>query len=159
MLPYIDAPNADMKLKPGMTASITIYTREVNNTLLIPSAALVFTPDSVLKEKYHLTNVDNAAKRTGKRQSGSKGQPIDDSSGNKITKGRVWVRKDSVTIIRMPVTTGLDDKTVVQVISGLKEGDEVMTGYKNYQRQMLPKQAKSPFMPTGAAGGGGRRPN
>jgi len=153
----IEAPNADLKLKPGMTASITIYTREVNNTLLIPSAALVFTPDSVLREKYHLTNVDNAAKRTGKRQGGNKGQSIADSSGNSITKGSVWVKKDSVTIIRVPVTTGLDDKTAVQVISGLQEGDEVITGYKKLLKADAAKATKSPFMPT--RGGGGRRPN
>ena len=74
----------------------------------------------------------------------------------KISNGFVWLRKDSVTMISRPVTTGLDDKTVVQVISGLQEGDEVITGYK----KLLKKDAastKSPFMPT--RGGGNRRPN
>jgi HlyD family secretion protein len=154
----IDAPNADLKLKPGMTASIIIYTREVNNVLLIPSAALVFTPDSVLKEKFNLTNVDNAAKRNSNRQGGNKAPSITDSSGNKITKGRVWVKKDSVTIIRVPVTTGLDDKSIVQVVTGLQPGDEVITGYKKLSKQAAAATTnKSPFMPT--RGGGGRRPN
>ena len=58
----IDAPNGDMKLKPGMTANITIYTREVNHVLVIPSAALIFTP-SLLIEKYHLNNKDNPGKK------------------------------------------------------------------------------------------------
>ena len=39
----IDAPNGDMKLKPGMTANITIYTREINHTLLIPGRRISFT--------------------------------------------------------------------------------------------------------------------
>ncbi len=37
-----------MKLKPGMTANIIIYTKEVQNALLIPAKALTFTPDSSL---------------------------------------------------------------------------------------------------------------
>jgi len=153
----IDAPNADLKLKPGMTASITIYTKEVNNTLLIPSAALAFTPDSLLKQKFHLNNVDNAAKRTGNRPAGSKPRVVVDSGSIQVTRGRVWVKKDSVTIIRVPVTTGLDDKTAVQVISGLKEGDEVITGYKKLLKKEAAQATKSPFMPS--RGGGGRRPN
>jgi HlyD family secretion protein len=151
----IDAPNGDMKLKPGMTASITIYTREVNHVLIIPAAALIFTPDTVLREKYHLTNTDKQAKKTGTDRTGNTSQTITDSSGNKITKGRVWVRKDSVTIIRIPVTTGLDDKTVVEVITGLQEGDEVITGYKKLlKKDAAAKTTKSPFLPTR----GGNRP-
>jgi HlyD family secretion protein len=152
----IDAPNANMKLKPGMTANITIYTKEVNNTLLIPSAALLFTPDSLLIEKYHLDNVGNRGKRTGKGRRENKSQKDTDSSGNKISIGTVWLKKDSITIISKAVTTGLDDKTVVQVISGLQEGDEVITGYKKMQKkEAAAATAKSPFMPT--RGGGNRR--
>ena len=50
----IDAPNDQMKLKPGMTANITIYTKELNNVLLISARALSFQPDSVSgKNIYH----------------------------------------------------------------------------------------------------------
>ena len=48
----IDAPNDQMKLKPGMTANITIYTKELNNVLLISARALSFQPDSVLAKIY-----------------------------------------------------------------------------------------------------------
>jgi HlyD family secretion protein len=152
----IDAPNSNMKLKPGMTANITIYTREIDHTLLIPAAALTFTPDSLLIEKYHI-NTDKPVKRTGAARHQNKSQQATDSTGVKISKGLVWLRKDSVTIISRPVTTGLDDKTVVQVISGLQEGDEVITGYKKIQKKdaASAKTSKSPFMP--ARGGGNRR--
>jgi len=155
----IDAPNPDMKLKPGMTANIIIYTREVYNTLLIPAAALTFTPDSVLIEKYHI-NVDRSTLRTGRRRRTDKSQQLTDSSGNKINKGTVWVLKDSTIFINKPVVTGLDDKTVVQVISGLAEGEEVVTGYKKVQKKdaAAAKTAKSPFMPTRGGGGNRRRP-
>ncbi len=152
----IDAPNDNMKLKPGMTASITIYTREVNNTLLIPAAALAFMPDSLLIEKYHLDNALIPIKKTGIHRGEKKQQQMSDSNNIKISKGVVWIRKDSVTIISQAVTTGLDDKTVVQIISGLQEGDEVITGYKKILKKDANASAasKSPFMPTR----GGRPP-
>jgi HlyD family secretion protein len=81
-----------------------------------------------------------------------------DSLGNKISKGMVWIKKDSVTIFSKMILVGLDDKTIVQIISGLKEGDEVITGYKKIlEKDAAAKVAKSPFVPT--RGGGGRRPN
>jgi HlyD family secretion protein len=151
----IDAPNGDMKLKPGMTANITIYTLEVNHTLVIPSAALLFTPDSILIEKFKLNNKDNPVKKTGKERRQNKTQQVNDSGGIQITKNIVWLKKDSVTIIKKYVTTGLNDKTSVQVISGLQEGDEVITGYKKLLKKdaASAQKTKSPFMPTR---GGGR---
>lgn len=155
----IDAPNPDMKLKPGMTANITIYTREINNTLIIPGAALSFTPDSLLIAKYHLNTLQPLKKTGGSGHHQNKAQ-LTDSTGVKITKGTVWVKKDSLTIINMPVTTGLDDKTVVQLISGLQEGDEVITGYKKLLKKDAAgaKAVKSPFMPSRPGGNRGRPP-
>ncbi|MEP7255307.1 MAG: efflux RND transporter periplasmic adaptor subunit [Ferruginibacter sp.] len=145
----IDAPNSNMKLKPGMTANITIYTKEVNHVLIIPAAALIFTPDSILGKKYNITGMDGQGKRTGKGRRENKTQESNDSSGIKISKGIVWIMKDSVTMVRKFVTTGLDDKTIVQVVSGLQEGDEVVTGYKKVLEKdaASAKAAKSPFMP------------
>jgi len=152
----IDAPNADMKLKPGMTANITIYTKELKHVLLIPAAALNFRPDSVLIEKYHLTKNNTTGNRTGKKRTANLAQTAVDSNGIKINKGMVWVMKDSLTMISKQVSTGMDDKTVVQVITGLQEGEEVVTGYKKLLKKDA-AAAKSPFMPT--RGGGNRRPN
>jgi len=158
----IDAPNPNMKLKPGMTANITIYTREEDHVLVIPAAALAFTPDSLLIAKFHLTLEKPVKKQgTGRRQNKPR-QNID--SGLQINKGLVWIKKDSVTIFSKPIMTGLDDKTAVQVVTGLQEGDEVITGYQKVQKKdaASAKAAKSPFMPARnnnrrrpAAGGGG----
>lgn len=152
----IDAPNGNMKLKPGMTASITIYTREINHVLIIPAASLSFTPDSVLRKTYR---VSNAEKKTGKKQTVALPEQFTDSSGNKLSNGVVWVRKDSVTMERRAIITGLDDKTIVQVVAGLKEGDEIITGYKKLTQKAAAtaKTSKSPFIPT--RGGGGRPRN
>jgi HlyD family secretion protein len=153
----IDAPNPDLKLKPGMTASITIYLREVNNTLLIPAAALNFSPDSVLIEKYNI-KMEGSVMKAGKRRNMDKTKALTDSSGNKINKGIVWVIQDSTNISSRPVITGLDDKTVVQVISGLAEGEEVLYSYKKVLKKDAAeaKTTKSPFLP---ARGGGRPPH
>jgi len=152
----IDAPNADLRLKPGMTANITIYTIEVKHTLLVPAAALAFSPDSILIEKFHLASTDLPVKRTGAGRKGNKPKQKADSSGIAVRKGLVWIKKDSLTIISRPVMTGLDDKTEVQIISGLQEGEEVITGYqKLLKKDAAAAAAKSPFMPT--RGGGNRR--
>ncbi len=155
----IEAPNADMKLKPGMTASITIYTKEVDHTLTIPAAALSFVPDSILVAKYHI-NSDRPIRKPGAVKQHTGKRPTTDSAGIKISRGFVWVRKDSVTLISRPVTTGLDDKTVVEVISGLQEGDEVVTGYKKMQKKdaATAKTAKSPFMPASRGGNTRKKP-
>ena len=50
----IDAPNDDKKLKPGMTANIIIYTKEVKDALLISAKALKFSPDSSLNKQYQV---------------------------------------------------------------------------------------------------------
>ena len=46
----ISAPNPDLKLKPGLTATVSIYTLEKNNVLTIPPKALKFMPDQALAE-------------------------------------------------------------------------------------------------------------
>ncbi len=166
----IDAPNPNMKLKPGMTANITIYTREENNVLVVPAAALTFTPDSLLIEKFHLKLEKPVKKQGTARRQNKPRQNVD--SGLQVNKGLVWLKKDSLTIYSKPIMTGLDDKTQVQVVSGLKEGDEVITGYIKVQKKdaASAKAAKSPFMPArnnnrrrpaaggGGGGGGGNRP-
>ncbi len=146
----IDAPNPNMKLKPGMTANITIFTQETDSVLVIPSAALAFTPDSFLISKYHI-HPDSSIHKT---RSAKAQNSIADSNGIKNKRGWVWVQKDSATIIGKSIITGLDDKSFVQVIAGLQEGDEVITGYRKLNKKdaVAAKTAKSPFLPAGRSG-------
>jgi HlyD family secretion protein len=154
----IDAPNADMKLKPGMTANITIFTIEANHVLLIPAAALSFAPDSMLVDKYHIQNAPLHTAKGRKGKSLNTAKQFEDSSGIKISRGEVWILQDSTTIISRNVRIGLDDKTVVQVISGLKEGDVVITGYKSMAKKDAEKATtnQSPFMPARRNNSGNR---
>ena len=149
----IDAPNTNMKLKPGMTANTIIYTQEVDSVLVMPTAALSFKPDSFLISTYHIAP-DTASHRI---RGIKKQKSMAESNQTKISRGWVWVLKDSNTIIGIPIRTGLDDKTKVEVVAGLKEGDEVITGYRKLTKKdaATAKTAKSPFLPSR---GGGNRP-
>ncbi len=152
----IDAPNSAIKLKPGMTANIIIYTREINHTLLAPAAALVFAPDSVLHKKYRISSSGNIINKTNTAGANNKSGQVTDTDALKRKENVVWIKKDSISIVRVLVITGLDDKTEVQIISGLKEGDIVISGYEKIQKKdaAAVNAAKSPFMPAR----GGRRP-
>lgn len=152
----IDAPNSDKRLKPGMTASIFIYTREVQHALLLPASAFLFEPDTVLKKIYKID-----------RSRGGAGPPPQPDSAGKARRkaGHVWVKQDS-TLVRRYVVTGMDNETEREVISGVTTDDIVVLGYEALKGSEKPK-ATSPFMPRrpgggsrgGSSGGGANRPS
>ena len=158
----VDAPNSDMKLKPGMTASITVYTREVENAMLISAKATKFRPDSSLLKNYTLERGGNrGGRRDGPGRIGSNAGEIRRSGRDSVDAERamVWVKKDS-TLSRRMITTGLSDGTNVQVISGLNEEDVVVTGIQTGATavQGNDSETRSPFMPQRRrSSGGGRR--
>lgn len=96
----ISAPNKDLKLKPGLTANVTIYTQEQANVLSIPNKALRFTPTK---------------ETVGNRQ-------IIDTKG----KNKVWTLKDN-KIIAHAVNIGFSDGTHTQILSGIRQGESVIT--------------------------------
>jgi HlyD family secretion protein len=143
----IDAPNDQMKLKPGMTANITIYTKELNNVLLISARALSFQPDSILQKKYTIQGTPQS--HSGKRGKGHTGQASTGSKSNNdsVKTSFVWLQKDSSLVLQR-IKTGMDDETQVQVVSGLDSTDVVVTGYTQVKKAALAsKTEKSPFMP------------
>ncbi|MFA6082950.1 efflux RND transporter periplasmic adaptor subunit [Mucilaginibacter sp.] len=177
----VNAPNDDMKLKPGMTASIIIYTKEVQNTMLIPAKAIAFTPDSSMMKDYEIVG---RIGRTGGRKraagavggnaaAGGQGGAPDagqgagthtpksrkDTSGLNKQNAVVWVLQGK-KIVRKRIQTGLNDNTQVQVLSGLTKDDLVITGFTGGELSAKTGAAPggSPFMPQrrGGGGGGGR---
>lgn len=152
----ISASNNDMKLKPGMTATVTIYTAEKEHVLLIPSKALMFKPDSVLSKQFTVIAV--APRTTERRKSAV---PV--TGGNRDTAGKampgrektidasnyVWVQQGD-TLLQKKVVIGLNDNTRAEVISGLSPDDNVITA----MLQVSDKKGNagsggqaSPFMP------------
>lgn len=96
----ISAPNPDLKLKPGLTANVTIYTMEQTGILSVPTKALRFTPT--------------------KEAIGPK-EKIADCQGTH----KVWV-KDGNTFKAHSVKIGITNGTRTQILSGIKEGANVV---------------------------------
>lgn len=150
----IDAPNDDKKLKPGMTANIVIYTKEVNNALLVSAQALKYYPDSAALKNYEIVPLPGR-KRGGKERSEKMKK---DSTGKKSETERippsfVWIL-DGQKLIQRRIKTGLNDNTKVEVLEGLNENDIVVTGMDGGTSGGSPAAATSPFMPQRK---GGRR--
>ena len=118
----ISAPNPELKLKPGLTANVTIITKEVQNVLAVPVAALSFTPnENLLKD----------------------GETIADCQG----KSKVWVREGNV-FKAIPVETGENNGILAEIKNGLKGGEDVITEFCIEQRiQEEESGNQNPFMP------------
>jgi HlyD family secretion protein len=165
----IDAPNDQLKLKPGMTASISIYTKEADSVMLISARATKFKPDSSMMKKY--TIVDD--RRTGKGQqqagkqrpngSGGSYRHADSSSAKDPDSGKrasVWIL-EGTTLTRRSIVTGMEDGVSVQVLRGLTLTEKVVTGIEQSGATTTTGTQRSPFMPQrrGGQGGGNRGGN
>ena len=119
----ISAPNADLKLKPGLTANVTIYTLELNNALAVPSKALRFTPNEMLLDK---------------------DQTIEDTEGDH----KVWTREGNVFKAHK-VEIGTSNGMLTEIVSGVSAGTEVLTDFTISGGNEEPQgdQASNPFMP------------
>lgn len=123
----ISAPNPDLKLKPKLTANVSIYTKEINNVLSVPSKALHFTPT---------------------KQTINKGEKIVDCQGDK----KLWVKEKNV-LKAYPVKTGITNGIRTEILSGVKQGTAVITGSKaitqgdDLQSDDSSDSERSPFAP------------
>lgn len=97
----ISAPNADLKLKPGLTANVTIYTQERSGVLAVANKALRFTPT---------------------KETVGKDMKIVDCKG----KNKVWALNGN-TLTAHPVTIGQSDGINTEITKGLKQGDKSVT--------------------------------
>jgi HlyD family secretion protein len=166
----VDAPNMDMKLKPGMTANISVFTQEIQNAMLISAKAIRFKPDSALYKKYkieggfHKEKGENDGGGTMRIGSETPKDSISASGRRKHDTTRVdsgakravvWIKKDS-TLTRRVIKIGLTDDTNVQVLSGLSAGDVVVSGVQQAgtTEKGSSGTARSPFMPARRSGGG-----
>lgn len=123
----ISAPNADLKLKPGLTANVTIYTAERKGVLSVQSKALRFTPQK---------------ETVGKMK-------ILDQTGN--AKNKVWTIEGN-SIVAHKVNIGMTDGTNTQILNGISAGVKVVTGLnvtggEQDDAQPNASSERSPFAP------------
>ncbi len=148
----INTSNNDLKLKPGMTANITIYTKEDSNALLLPVRALKFTPDATVLKNYVI--LPDTSIRTASFNTKAKTDTAKDTATKKTgtvrhgTTASVWVKYGD-TLAQKKIKTGMNDDTNVEVLSGLTEYDDVVTGLENATdgKKADAAAVKSPFMP------------
>ncbi|HEY4336090.1 MAG TPA: efflux RND transporter periplasmic adaptor subunit [Puia sp.] len=167
----ITAPNEDLRLRPGMTANIFIFTREIDSAMLITAKALKYKPDEALGKNFILfpDTVDERevaveAKRGSNNALTSPHNRHDSSTRQVDTAPRtgtpafVWVRIGD-SLVEKKIATGLNNDTKVQVLSGLDLGDEVVNGEEAAPKGAKAAGVRSPFMPArrggGSRGGGG----
>jgi HlyD family secretion protein len=155
----VTAPNDNLKLMPGMTANIFIYTKEVDSAMLISSKDLKFKPDPSLADQYAILPLPESAKpkqnvqgaRNGASQGTSKRKAgnLADSSARKKSVAFVWVQFGD-SLEEKKIHTGLNDDTHVEVLDGLTLSDSVVTSVsQSGKTTSVPGAApKSPFMPT-----------
>ncbi len=116
----LNAPNPEKKLMPGMTASATIFIDEKENTLILSGKALRFTPSQAYMQKMF---AQMPAMPAGGPPAG---MPMPGAGFGKDGGKVVWVKNDQGGIRPNPIKTGIDNGTNIEVVSGLKEGDEVI---------------------------------
>ena len=144
----IDAENPEKKLKPGMTANITIYTREADSALLIPVKATKFKPDSSLIKKYKIVPL------AGINHKQDNGRNKDSIAAANNNIGYVWLLQGD-NIVQRKIKTGLNNSINVQVLDGLASSDIIVMGTVSAEQAKSSGNATSPFMPARRSGRGG----
>ena len=126
----ISAPNPDLKLKPRLTANVTIYTLDRKDVLSVPARALCFTPERPLIGENDIVK--------------------DCESPHKL-----WTREGN-TFTAHPVTVGISNGINTEIISGISEGATIVTeatigkmpgGGAPADMQQAAGGERSPFMP------------
>lgn len=159
----VSADNPDLKLKPGLTANITIYTMIKENIRTIPSKAFSFRPLPGLFEEAGL-EVDDAGKmpEPGKDMPEGirpgEGMPLPEEMAqndeSNTQKAILWVLKNG-KVERRQVVKGVSESDKTEIISGLEASDTVITSIslnKAKETDMPMPSERSPFMP-GPRGG------
>ena len=119
----ISAPNQDLKLKPGLTANVNIYTLEMPGVLAIPTKALRFKPnEAMLNDGETITDIDSHLK--------------------------VWT-KEGPNLKAIAIQTGVTNGSLIQVTGGLTAGTKVITDVQSNAMDMDEgqQQNSNPFMP------------
>ena len=119
----ISAPNNELKLKPGLTANVTIYTLEKNDVLTVPSKALRFTPVAAVLGKDVVVD--------------------DVEAPNKL-----WTR-DGNTFKAHAVETGTTNGLLTEIVGGVGDGTEVLVDFSlgSGEPTEETEEAGNPFMP------------
>ena len=180
----IEVPNPDEKLRPKMTANVTIEVAQVHNVLRVPNAALRFKPDTSQTPAATPASSTGGGQRPGGggqrgnfQRGGSGGGPGERGMAG-FGQGRgmagaagmfpvqplapkrqtIWLLDANKKLKPVQIVTGISDGHYTQVISGdVKEGDNVVVGLVTSKVDQAPPPGSNRG-PMGGPGGGRRGP-
>ena len=154
----IDVPNDDLRLRPGMTANVTVVYDERRDVLAVANTALRFRPPASVVAS---SSPDGGAPGAGRGHRRARGEGSASAQDKEPPDGKaedakaeakaeaktVWVLRGSTP---QPVTvhTGLTDGTTTEILDGLAEGDQVVVDTLN-------ADGTAPSAAGGGGGGGG----
>jgi len=130
----VEAPNPDLKLMPGLTASITVYTIEMEDIAVIPAKALHFNPDPALLAIYNKDLTE---------------EPENDVAFKQDADHKTVYVLNNGEILQKSVQTGAFDGVNYEVTAGLSIDEQVVVAMVEASSQVESdsKAVSSPFMP------------
>ncbi|RCW90678.1 HlyD family secretion protein [Winogradskyella arenosi] len=134
----VKADNEDLKLKPGLTATISIFTLELNDVLTAEAKAINFKPERETLATYNTQHQLEANTADRSREATT-----------------LWVLESNGAITPKPVTLGASDGVNVQILSGISKGDKLVYSLKGVSKSdgATAEKSESPFMPQRPGGG------
>jgi HlyD family secretion protein len=120
----VEVRNHDMKLRPGMTATVSVVVDEAKNALCVPNAALRFTPQLSSDEiKNIFGDIRNEREATEGTNSGAR-------NSSKENISRIWIIDENGSLKPVSIKTGITDNSYTEFSGGgLQEGQKVITGF------------------------------
>ena len=134
----ISAKNPDLKLNPGLTATISIYTLELKDVLTTEAKAINFKPNTEILTAYNLEH------------------DLPDNTNKYIEASTtIWVLNSNGAILPKTVTLGASDGVHVQIVDGLTAGEKLVYSLKSVNKSEIKTDDtnKSPFSQQGGRPG------
>jgi HlyD family secretion protein len=146
----IDVPNPDLKLKPGMTATVAIELARSADALKVPNTALRFRPDAETLAAF--------GRQPARPDARGDGQPAGTTGGRARGQRQVWVLAGE-TMRSVRVELGVNDGTSTAIVGGdLADGARVVTGVAQTAGVAAPSSTSgSPLVPQRPRRAGGQR--
>lgn len=141
----VGVDNKDLRLKPGMTANVSIVVAQRDNILKVPNAALRFVPP-----KSELGEPRHAATKATTREGGEQAMPV---TLGAAPPRPIWKQEENGDLSSVAVQTGISDGSWTELVSeAVAEGDQVIVGI-----EPLRSAKKVGDLPPGFGSSGGQR--
>jgi len=164
----VEVDNPEIKLMPGMTATVSIVVGEAKNALRVPNSALRFTPQlsqEEMKQIFENMRKEREAERstsanakdqvsTGRTRQASNtggrqfGEGMDQRSSRMSSMPRVWIEDEKGKLKMVFIKTGVTDNVLTEIVGGdIKEGQLIITGVLSGKQEGSGSGSRRPGMP------------